>query len=237
MLSSLLNEHGANRRRLGRRRLRLFGCASCRLLCDAMTDPRSLAAIEHTERFTDGEVDAAQMAEIERAAHRALLDIELRPQPEGVKRPDVPGLVAAQAAFHLVAKHGKRADWCAWAVFRTPAHIQDLPGLTPDPAQQRKWSDRLRAMAQLLRCLFGNPFRPASCDPAWRTATVVGLAAAAYEGRRLPAGHLDPERLAVLADALEEAGCPPGHDLLLHLRGPGPHVRGCAAVDAILRRA
>ena len=44
---------------------------------------------------------------------------------------------------------------------------------------------------------------------------------------------LDPDRLAVLADALEEAGCD-NADLLSHLRGPGPHVRGCWALDLLL---
>jgi hypothetical protein len=44
---------------------------------------------------------------------------------------------------------------------------------------------------------------------------------------------LDTVRLAVLADALEEAGCA-DPDLLGHLRGPGPHVRGCWAVDLLL---
>ncbi len=33
-------------------------------------------------------------------------------------------------------------------------------------------------------------------------------------------------RIAVLADALEEAGCT-DPAILSHLRGPGPHVRGC----------
>ncbi len=58
-------------------------------------------------------------------------------------------------------------------------------------------------------------------------------AADAYDERGLPAGILDPTRLAMLADALEDAGCTdaalPGH-----LRGPGPHVRGCRAVDPLL---
>jgi hypothetical protein len=39
-----------------------------------------------------------------------------------------------------------------------------------------------------------------------------------------------------LADALEEAGCDSA-DLLGHLRGPGPHVRGCWAVDLILGKS
>lgn len=48
---------------------------------------------------------------------------------------------------------------------------------------------------------------------------------------------LDPSRLAVLADALEEAGCT-NEDILLHLRQQGAiHVRGCAALDWILGRS
>jgi hypothetical protein len=44
---------------------------------------------------------------------------------------------------------------------------------------------------------------------------------------------VDVARLAILADMLEEAGCADA-ELLGHLRGPGPHVRGCGAVDALL---
>jgi hypothetical protein len=88
----------------------------------------------------------------------------------------------------------------------------------------------------LIHCIFGNPFRPVSLDLAvltWNDATVVRLAQAAYDERHLPAGTLDNGRLAVLADALEEAGCT-SEDVLGHLRGPGPHVRGCWAVDLLL---
>jgi hypothetical protein len=65
---------------------------------------------------------------------------------------------------------------------------------------------------------------------------VVRLAQAAYDDRHLPAGTLDNGRLAILADALEEAGCTDA-DVLGHLRGPGPHVRGCWAVDLLLGKA
>jgi hypothetical protein len=41
------------------------------------------------------------------------------------------------------------------------------------------------------------------------------------------------DRLPVLADALEDAGC--GDPAVLgHLRGPGPHARGCWVVDLVL---
>lgn len=94
--------------------------------------------------------------------------------------------------------------------------------------------DQNRALCvQRVRCVFGDPFRPVRLSPAWKTPPVRSIAQAAYEERILPQGHLDPARLAVLADALEDAGCS-DPDLLGHLGGPGPHVRGCWAVDLVL---
>jgi hypothetical protein len=48
-------------------------------------------------------------------------------------------------------------------------------------------------------------------------------------------GQFGPGTLQVLADALEEAGCDAA-GLLAHLRSPGPHARGCRAVDLILAK-
>jgi hypothetical protein len=93
------------------------------------------------------------------------------------------------------------------------------------------------SQASLLREMFASPFHSTPVlAPAWRYwqgSIVMDLARTAYNSRELPAGVLDPTRLAVLADALEEAGCSAGR-LLDHLRRPGPHPRGCWAVDAIL---
>jgi hypothetical protein len=89
--------------------------------------------------------------------------------------------------------------------------------------------------ATLLRCILGNPFHPVMLDSTCRTVAVISLATAAYEERDLPSGHLDPTRLAVLADALEDAGCD-DQAILDHLRGPGPHVRGCWVVDLLLAK-
>jgi hypothetical protein len=90
--------------------------------------------------------------------------------------------------------------------------------------------------AELYRDLFGNPFRPVSLAPAWLTPAVMKLAQAAYDNRLLPSGLLDNAGLAVLADALEEAGCTHA-DILSHLRGPGPHGRGCHVVDLLLGKS
>jgi hypothetical protein len=90
-----------------------------------------------------------------------------------------------------------------------------------------------RAQAELLRDTFGNRFRPPSVVPSL-LGTVVSLAHSAYEDRLLPSGHLNPVRVAVLADALEEAGA--AAELVEHLRESGPHVRGCHVLDLLTYR-
>jgi hypothetical protein len=90
-----------------------------------------------------------------------------------------------------------------------------------------------RAVCDLIRHVIGNPFRPASLAPAWLTPAVLKLAKAAYDNQLLPSGLLDNTRLSILADALEEAGCT-NAETLSHLRGSGPHVRGCWALDRLL---
>jgi hypothetical protein len=89
----------------------------------------------------------------------------------------------------------------------------------------------------LLREVLGNPFfhQPVA-DLAWlvwNNRTAARVAADAYAGRQLPKGTLNPASLSLLADALEDAGCTDAN-LLGHLRSPGPHVRGCWAVDLVL---
>ncbi len=81
-------------------------------------------------------------------------------------------------------------------------------------------------LARLVRDIFGNPFRPVAVDPSWLTSTVTSLATSIYAERAF-------DRMPILADALEEAGCDHA-DILTHCRGDGPHVRGCWVVDLLL---
>jgi hypothetical protein len=94
---------------------------------------------------------------------------------------------------------------------------------------EAEWREERWAQASLVREVFGNPFRPVILAPSWPTwngGTAVKLARAIYDERAF-------DRLPVLADALEEAGCDHA-DLTAHCCGPGPHVRGCWAVDLLL---
>ncbi len=83
--------------------------------------------------------------------------------------------------------------------------------------------------------IFGAVFHVAALDSACWSPTILSLAEMAYDERALPIGHLLPERLVVLADALEEANSTDA-TLLEHLRSPGPHVRGCWALDLVLAK-
>jgi hypothetical protein len=85
-----------------------------------------------------------------------------------------------------------------------------------------------RAQSNLVRDIFGNPFRPITLDPRWLTSTVRDLAGTIYDERVF-------ERLPILADALMDAGCD-SEDVIKHCRGEGPHVRGCWVIDLLLER-
>jgi hypothetical protein len=83
---------------------------------------------------------------------------------------------------------------------------------------------------QILREIVGLvPFRPTMIDPAWRTSNVTALAQSIYDDRAF-------DRLPILADALEDAGCD-NADILNRCRQPGDHVRGCWVVDLILGKS
>jgi hypothetical protein len=119
-------------------------------------------------------------------------------------------------------------------------------GLLDDPPQKGEehrfmQSDpgELEYQSRLLRDIFPDPSGPvpqlAPVWLEWGDGTVRKLAESAYAERVLPEGTLDVARLALVADALEDAGCTDA-ELLGHLRGPGPHVRGCRALDLVLGR-
>jgi hypothetical protein len=91
-----------------------------------------------------------------------------------------------------------------------------------------------RYHVHLLHEIFGNPFQPILSNREGLTSAATNLALAAYECRCLPSGVLDTARLLVVADALEEIGTI-DWDILVHLRGSAPHVRGCWALDLLLR--
>jgi hypothetical protein len=215
------------RGRASERKLRLFGCATCRDLDPSLSASEAArVAVAVVERYVDGEATRAELdaacAAAREATYAYFRQRALTGQPDSIEE-------------RRVAMLARIARWAAEG--RHPVGEMRVAVVANDP---NCWESvgvegRWRRLVRLLREVFGNPFGPATCDPAWRTPDAVALAQAAYDERHLPAGTLDAARLAVLADALEGAGCS-DRAMLSHLREPGPHVRGCWVVDLILDR-
>jgi hypothetical protein len=126
-----------------------------------------------------------------------------------------------RGTWQAALSHATILDTGGWSVANDTA---------PHAAQASPRPEREQiAQAGILRDIFGNPFRPVAVDPAWLTSTVVALAEGIYAERAF-------DRLPILADALQDAGCENG-DVLTHLRGDGPHVRGCWALDLVLGKS
>jgi hypothetical protein len=217
------------------RKLRLAACAGARRVWHHLRDARSRRAVVVVERFADGEATAEELDAARHGAGIAEYDVGMTtPSPAdedaelaeefAVRAPTA----AASTDADLAAAHG-------WPSHAASAAYWEAAGAggAYDAAQANEY----KAQTALIRDVFGNSFRPPPrIDPAWlawRGGAVVQLARAVYEERDLASGHLDAARLAILADMLEEAGAT-NPQLLGHLRSAGPHVRGCAAVDALL---
>jgi hypothetical protein len=202
------------------RKLRLFTVACARLVWEKISWLFLRKAVETAERHADGWASSEELD----ASCREVIGVFMSGQQ---------GRHEAHAWVRSSAESLQVYGACLSTTFRPTS----LNGLS------RSASWRLGAcltglfQPNLLRDIFGSlPFRPAPLDPAWLTwknGTIPRLAQTIYEDRELPAGYLDQDRLAVLADALEDAGCS-DPDLLGHCRGPGPHVRGCWVVDLLL---
>jgi hypothetical protein len=236
MLGPVLPTDGRVRAKLLGRKLRLLICAAARTTAGELCG----RAVEVAERFADGLATAKQRAtasaDAEKARVRAIRGyaraiageperwpadraVELAGRYRAMEAAEMARWTVADRITPLALHVALPRAWALAVPVETLARhgpyfadnpIRDLP---PDP------------VPPLVRDVFGYPFRPAAFDRRWRTTAVWGLAdGVAADGTF--------DRLPILADALEDAGCDDA-ELLAHLRGPGPHVRGCWAVDVV----
>lgn len=200
-----------------KRKRRLFSCASARRVLFLIPDERYQAAVETAERYADDTASEEEMRATRRVINKAWID-----QPEAVND-------AAKAVLATLAKEAVSAVH-GW---QQAAFAQ---GSLTRPDWDRGYNEESRIQCILAHDIFANPFRPVTIAPSWLTANVRSLAQAAYEERQLPEGTLDPHRLGVLADALEESGCDSA-EMLAHCRQSKLHVRGCWVLDLLLGRS
>ncbi len=196
------------------RKLRLFACCCCRRIDNLLTDTGK-GAVVAAEGFAEGRISREQMHDAWKAVG----------YPKALPR-----RYAAAAARAASCSPGY--DGTANAI----AFAANASGCQAERKTHGARESELAAQAALFRDILGNPFRTISLDPTWLTPTVLALAQAAFDNRAPPSGTLDNNRLAVLADALEDAGCT-DTEILAHLRSRGLHVRGCHVLDKLLGKA
>jgi hypothetical protein len=237
------------------RKSRLFAVACCRRAWDSLVDERSRTAVEVAERFADGGASSEEIQTAKQAAWDAHQEMHLAVGKHAAS--------FERAAALTVQKHPFNAAIHAWMMSNSRiVHFATDPQTTefstcvvtrrsgPLALLLGKWKVTLLKepvstgagrpiLCALVRCVFGNPFRRVAVNPAWLSwndSTVRRLAQAIYDDRQLPYGLFDRSRLAILTDALEEAGCD-NADILNHCRQPGDHARGCWAVDLLLGKS
>jgi hypothetical protein len=216
------------RGRVSRRKLRLFAVASCRSIWRMLTDVRSRHAVEVAEQYADGKATLDELKAAGDAAIAATWAVQDELDAAWPAEPTCGVLQAAEAAEMSACPlpdggvWGADGKYSAWEAAVEAAAC----GVAAEVQEQQQGHQ-----AVLLRCIFGNPFRPVTLNPAWLTwhdGTIRKLAQAIYHDRAF-------DRLPVLADALEDAGCTDGN-VLDHCRRTVPHGRGCWVVDLILGR-
>jgi hypothetical protein len=209
-------------RTISDRKLRLFCCACCRAIWQQMKDRRSRAAVEAAERYADGLITADDLT----AARDAAGDAAKAAKTANTRAAKSAAGASAMEAVFAVARQAGMTAAGAYAAAAT-RDTRDARGAAWAVAKHAGRGAVWAAQAHLVRDIVGKPFRPVpACSVS---AEGRSLAQAAYEDRQQD-GALSPIRLSILAGWLEETG---GLEqaILDHLRGPGPHARGCWAVD------
>lgn len=211
-----------SRDKVNNRKLRLFACACCRNIWHLLDD-QNRTFIESAEKCADGTLTEDERRRINRVS-------------DGVSRSRMQAAVGGRDLllfrhFHVAMMAGRTLDEfplvAAIETFKEwKLIVEDGAGMGDQGPNPRVVSGQVQA--DHLRDIVGNPFRPVSVDSSWLNSNVTALAQAIYDEHAY-------DRLPILADALEEAGCT-NADILGHCRQPVEHVRGCWALDLIVGR-
>jgi hypothetical protein len=201
------------RSKASERKARLLAVACCRRLDDLKGREKSLKALSIAERYADGMVDRKELLDARSRAWGAAASFnEIQ-----ARRRAIPTPADARTHAALVAAARTTNPWHAsFFDMAFPTLSNDAMNRNPE-------------FVAFIRDIFGTPMRPAPAIDAtvlnWNGGTVCQLAMSIYDDRGF-------DRLPLLADSLEDAGCS-DVEILGHLRSPGPHVRGCWAVDLL----
>jgi hypothetical protein len=203
MLEFLRNHFGQRDQRM-RRKIRLFGRACCQSFLSSLRES-SRKAVEASELYADGTIAYAEF----RGVWTTALETDT----------DLAGKAAWWRGLALLATNPQ-----IWAATRELTRRLAIHGEWRHPDHEHVLSFKDQAL--LLRDIVRYPTAAIEIGREWKTRTVASLGRAIYDDRAF-------DRMPILADALEDAGCSAA-DILAHCRGGGEHVRGCWVVDLLL---
>jgi len=178
------------------RKFRLFCCAATRHMLSRWVPRRQTVCdvVESVEQIVDGLTDRG-------IARQEFADAHSIYGPSGVFARACLRSCSASAAYDLCREP---VDFQGEISCQFANAIRDIIGNPFRPASVRKVVTAARDMSAA--ALESGATEEVIWQSPWLTPQALALADAAYH-ERLPDGTLDPLRLAVLADALEEAGC------------------------------
>jgi hypothetical protein len=241
--------------RASERKLLLFACACCRRVWPLLTDERSRWAIEVAERQADGlashrdcarAVTLAQGAAAEAANPRNLalgwLAAARARAADAVvgalsdREPYEQAAIWTREAVRAWAKAiGSREDLITAPALPVQKQLGAGPSIPATPRAQHAlgsedaaWAAERSAQCDLLRELFGNPFRALTPQLANATAHIREVAETVYQKRNFTS-------MPELAATLETAGFS-NQFVLEHFRSACDHVIGCWGLDLILKK-
>ncbi len=205
---------------IGAWRKRFLLSLACSHRVASVMSPDGLKAVDVAERFVAGRATEDEREEAFDASGTSM-DEAINLQTH----------YADYCAYRLVQLARDRRFPEIWYADNAAMIAQTAPQAFGWTGSKTKWDEPVlyahrRDIAEWVRDIFGNPFRPITFDPAWRTPEVVALASEIYEQQSF-------DRMPSLSDALEGTGCR-DDEVLSHCRMPTGHVRGCWVIDAIL---
>lgn len=214
------------------RKLQLISCGCARLVSPLLSE-RQVETLSLVERYADGLCEPGEYIAARDECLQPLLDLQAGAEMFTVSLRWLDAMQLMQAVMtDRVTEGAERAIQYAINAIRRWNYLQDVQHQFPKDISGR--------LCDLFREVIGNPFvERVVVGPGWERSggVVAGWMTRVGETARLIAAGVQAEqafdRLPILADALEDDGCTDA-ELLAHLRGPGPHVRGCWAVDVVL---
>jgi hypothetical protein len=203
-------------------------------LKDAEKAARHAARFEQHARHAESAAGVATLAVDRLSLKRDTPNVQkaLKQAEEAARRADERAAEARRRAneLRLQQEASRAAHLCILALWsRRPGNLyplsetyvmQVLEEMAPTANVERQ------KQCAILRDICGTLAPLPAMKPAWHSSNVRGLSQGIYEGYLF-------DRLPILADALEDAGCD-NADILNHCRQPGEHVRGCWVVDLLL---